>query len=169
MANGQARACRNSSIEQTNEHCVRPVGLDGHPCSDQQPASRQKGNEWLRGHETFQAKTGFSAQPVQPRAKVRAVVAGVGVRVAVAETTRRPCGPRFGLQVGRPGRLAACLAIFACVTSGRRRCRRSSEEGFGPQAGLAGACRGDGWQHEGRCYIGQRGETSPGARGKPLE
>lgn len=43
------------------------------------------------------------------------------VRVGVAETTRRPCGPRFGLQVGRPSRLAACAqAIFACVTSGRR-------------------------------------------------
>lgn len=41
------------------------------PCSDQQPASRQKGNEWLRGHGAVWSKTGFSAQPTQPGAARR--------------------------------------------------------------------------------------------------
>lgn len=62
--------------EEATEHRLQ-LGRALQPCSDQQRAKSPKGNEWLRRHGTSRAKTGFSAQPTQPRAKVRAVVAGV--------------------------------------------------------------------------------------------
>lgn len=85
------------------------------PCSDQRPASRRKATSGCEGTGPWEPKQDSAPSHPSPERKLRVVVAAVGVRVAVAETTRRPCGPRFGLQVGRLGGLGCMRLATLCL------------------------------------------------------